>query len=45
MLPVAVLLAVALGAPPVLTALSIASSAVAALVQGLGLAGPSVDSA
>jgi len=37
MLPLAVLLAVVLGASPALTALSIAVGAVAALVQGLGL--------
>jgi hypothetical protein len=37
MLPLAVLLAVALGASPGLTALSISTGAVAALVQGLGL--------
>ena len=37
MMPLAVLLAVVLGASPALTALSIAVGAVAALVQGLGL--------
>jgi hypothetical protein len=37
MLPLAVLLAVVLGASPALTALAIAVGAVAALVQGLGL--------
>jgi hypothetical protein len=37
MLPLAVLLAVALGASPGLTALAIATGAAAALVQGLGL--------